>query len=107
MGASPMGMRTAQPGNAAQATAIARQVVELAQKALQMAPVGSDLHKAFLDTITKLSKIAPAAEAAPGGDEVQLKQLMQSAQQSAPMQAFLRQQGATPQAPGAAGPGAG
>lgn len=108
-----MGMKTAQPGNAAQATAIARQIVDMAQKALQMAPVGSDLHKAFLDTITKLTKIAPAAEAAPGIDETQLKTLMQSAQQQAPMQAFLRMQGAQDQQPGggaaapaAAAPGA-
>jgi len=108
MGAAPMGQHTAQPGNAAQATAIARQLVELAQKALPMAPIGSDLHKAFTDVITKLAKIAPAAEAAPGIDETQLKNLMQSAQQSAPMQAFLRMQGAGAGAgPPASVPGAG
>lgn len=101
-----MGQRTAQAGNGAQAIAIGRQIVEMAQKALQMAPVGSDIHKAFLDTITKLSKLAPAAEAQPGSDDVMLKQMMQSANQSAPMQQFLRSQGAQAQPPGGGTPAA-
>jgi hypothetical protein len=81
-------------------------MVEMAQKALPMAPIGSDLHKAFVDIVQKLAKIAPAAEAAPGLDATQLKQMMLNAQQSAPMQQFLQMQGANP-GPPASVPGAG
>lgn len=103
MGASPMGQRSAQAGNGAQAIAIVRQSVELLQKAQQMAPVGGDLHKAIVDSVKKLAALAPQAEAQPGSDDTNLKAMQQSAQQSAPMQQFLRMQGAQAQPPGGGG----
>lgn len=89
MGSSPMGQKLAQPGNAAAAVAGVRQAVELLQANLPNIPVGSELHKAVLDSITKLAKHASAGDAAPGVQQTAGKQLMQQQQQEAPYAALM------------------
>lgn len=90
MGSSPMGMKLAQPGNAAAAVAGVRQAIELLQSNLPNIPMGSELHKAVLESVTKLAKHAAAADASPGVQQTAGKNLMQSQQQGAPYEALMK-----------------
>lgn len=105
-------MPTGNPGGHAAALAKVRSAVDMLEDALRELPVGMDDHKAVSESITKLAKIVPASEQQPGIQMSALRQLMQNAKKSAPLQALLRaaqQKGGAPGgAPGAgAPPGAG
>lgn len=65
-GFSPVPQPSGNPGDVAQALGVVREAVHLLQQALPKLPTGSDPHKSVVESIAKLSKIAPAAEAAPG-----------------------------------------
>ena len=84
-----MGMKLAQPGNAAGAVAKIRQAIELMQDALPSVPLGSDLHKEVLGAITKLAKHASAGDASPGIQQTAGKTLMQTQQHEAHFQALM------------------
>lgn len=85
-----MGMKLAQPGNAAAAVAGVRQAVELLQTQLPNIPVGSELHKAVLESVTKLAKHAAAADASPGVQQTAGRNLMQQQQTEAPYAALMK-----------------
>lgn len=65
-GFSPVPQPSGNPGDVSQGLGIVREAVHLLQQALIKLPVGSDPHKAVSESIVKLSKTAPASEAAPG-----------------------------------------
>lgn len=111
MGSSPASMPTGNPGGHAAALAKVRSAVDMLEDALRELPVGMDDHKAVSESITKLAKIVPASEQQPGIQMSALRQLMQNAGKSAPLQALLRAaKGRAGGAPGGAAggpPGAG
>jgi len=90
MGAAPMGQKLAQPGNGAQAMAQVRLAIETLQKALPSLPVGSESHKAVLDCVQKLAKVAPASEAQPGIQQTAVNNLQNEQRQNAPMEFLMR-----------------
>lgn len=65
-GFSPVPMDSGNPGDVAQGLGFVREAVKILQQALMKFPIGSDPHKSVTEMISKGSKIAPAAEAAPG-----------------------------------------
>lgn len=89
------------PGLQAQAMTMVREAVQLLQKALVGLPMGSDEHGDVLQTITKLSKMAPPSAAIPGLQSTTLQGLQQDADRSGAMQALMRQMAAAK----AGGPG--
>lgn len=70
-----------------------RTAVQLLETALPGIPIGTSPHKAVLSAIQQLSKEVPSSEAVPGVQMTQLTGLAQQAQQSAPLQALMRQLG--------------
>lgn len=63
---------------------------QILQEALPGLPMGDEIHKTVLDTITKLSKVAPPSAQVPGVQATQLSGLQKQAQQSAMLQALTR-----------------
>lgn len=90
MGSSPMGMKLGQPGNNAAAVAKLLQAVKIMEAALPELPTGTPIYKATLSAITSISKHAPEAEAQPGIQKTALRDLQQTQQQQAPMEALMR-----------------
>lgn len=96
-GHSPMGQPSANPGQMANGVAMLRQALEILQKALSMFPAGSEPHTATLQSITKLSKLAPSAEASPGVQKTEALAGAQQAQQQNPMVSMMRAMGPSEQ----------
>lgn len=100
--AGPVGPGSApgpNPGSTASAVTKINEAVNLLQSALPDCPIGTDLHKATLDAIQKLSKVAPASAAVPGVQMSTLQGLQRDAQQSAMLQQLTRAMGAQTGAP--------
>lgn len=101
-------MSTGNPGEVAASVSKAREAINILQMALPGFPVASDGHKAVLKAIEQLTKVMPEAEASPDLQQNTLRQLMQQAQQNAPMMAAMRalqaRGGAGMPQPGAAAP---
>lgn len=64
------------------------EAITILEKALPNLQVGSDQHKATVDSIGKLAKAFPATAKMPGIQNTTLMSLMRDAQQSAPMKAI-------------------
>lgn len=90
VGHSPATSASGNPGLAANAMAQVREAVSLLQMALPNVPIGSELHKVVLKSITDLSKSAPASEASPGIQQTAIKDLAANQQQQAPLVALMR-----------------
>lgn len=108
MGASPIAVPSGNPGQNAQALSQMREAVRLLETMLPQLPTGSEPHKAALSAITNLAKHVPASAEIPGVQQTTLRNLQQSSQQSAPLQALMRSlggagagAGGSPGAPGA------
>jgi len=101
MGASPVAMKLAGAGQGAGGIALVRSAIDQLEQALTQLPLGSDVHKAVAESITKLAKVAPAAEASPGVGQSALRSLLQRMSQGSMNNAFLRAAGG----PGAMAPG--
>lgn len=95
----PASAPSGNPGLAAGAITKVNEAVNLLQTALPDCPMGSDLHKAVLDSIQKLSKVAPASQAVPGVQMSTLQGLQRDAQQTAMLQGLTRSLGAQTGAP--------
>lgn len=96
--AGPASPPTGNPGLNAAALAQVREAITILEKALPNLQIGSDPHKAVIDSIGKLAKAIPATEAMPGIQTSTLLSLLRDSQQGAPMKALMG---------GAAGPGGG
>jgi hypothetical protein len=109
MGASPLGVPSANPGNEARAISQLATAVKMIQEALPDLQVGSEPHTAALNAIKSLSRHAAPSAEVPGNQQVQLRQLMAGAGRDAALQQLMRSQGAGTAAsgmPGGAPPGA-
>lgn len=91
---------TADPGAAATAMTQVNEAVQLLQMSLPSFPVGSEVQKAVLDSIQKLSKVAPPSAAVPGVQMTTLQGLQREAQNTS----MLKQLGAALGQPGGAPP---
>ena len=74
MGAGPIGMPSANPGDEARAVAALRDVIEQLQKILPDVQIGGDLHSAVTQAIRSLSKYSTPAAADPNNQQVRLRQ---------------------------------
>jgi len=103
---------TPNPGDMAQGMTMVGSAVQMLQQALQFFPIGDDMQKAVIDSIQKLSKMAPPSAQVPGVQATNLTGLTEQAQKNAIMLALQRAMSgpdsgaATPPSPmaGAAGP---
>lgn len=105
LGASPVGLPTGNPGQAADALATLREAVKILERALPGLPTGSDPYKAVLNAIASITKhVSPSSEV-PGVQQTALRDLQQSASQSGMMQSLMRSlAGAGGGAPGGSPP---
>lgn len=108
----PASPPTPNPGIMANSLSMVGNAVQMLQKALQDIPIGSEEQKAVIDSIQKLSKIAPPSAQVPGVQANNLRGLEQEATEGAMLSALLRNMQAQGQRPGAspspaAPPGAG
>lgn len=71
----------------------AREAISLLQMVLPDLPTGSSMHKAVLDSVSKLSKEFPASAAVPGVQKTALQGLAHRAKQDAMLQAVQRSMG--------------
>ena len=95
----PMGPASApssNPGLEADALSGIREAVNMLQMKLPQLPIGSEPYKAVLDSIQKLSKVAPASEAVPGVQMTQLAGLQKQAQETAMLQQLAGAMGQGP-----------
>lgn len=92
-GYSPGAVPSGNPGEVAAALAQIRQAVNLLQSLLPKLPIGSEPHKAVMESVTKLSKIVPASGQPEGVGNMALKNLQTQQQQAAPLQALLSSMG--------------
>lgn len=106
-----MNAPTPNPGDMAQGLTIIGNAVQMLQTALPLFPIGDEMQKAVIDSIQKLSKIAPASAQVPGVQATNLQGLAQDAQRNQLMVALQRAMGAgegqtqpQPQQPPMAGP---
>jgi len=104
MGAGPIGMPSANPGDEARAVAALRDVIEQLQKILPDVQIGGDLHSAVTQAIRSLSKYSTPAAADPNNQQVRLRQMMAAAGKDSLTQQVMRNLGAG--APGGGQPGA-
>ncbi len=81
------------PGDMAQGLTMVGTATQMLQQALQFFPVGDEMQKTVLDTVQKLSKMAPASAQVPGVQATQLSGLGQQAEQTAMLQALQRAMG--------------
>lgn len=93
MGASPVGVPTGSPGKNANALAKIREYVKGLSAELANLDPGSDEYKAVYDSLGKLNKAIPPSAEVPGIQQQALRGLGQEAQQSAAMQALMRNMG--------------
>lgn len=97
--ASPLASATANPGAAAAAAAEVREAISLLEKNLPNLPTGSGMHKAVLESLTKLSKEFPASAAVPGVQQTALMGLADKAKKDAMLRqvmSSMQQGGASP-----------
>ncbi len=92
-GFNPASKATGNPGNAASALAQVREAVNLLQVALPSLPIGSEPHKAVMDSISKLSKVVPSGDMQPGVQDTALKNLQVQRQQTAPLMQAMQAMG--------------
>ena len=102
-GFNPAAKATGNPGETASALAQVREAVNLLQACLSKLPIGSEPHKAVMDSITKLSKVVPSGDTQPGIQNTALQALQNQRQEQAPMQQMLASMG-KPQGMGGAQP---
>jgi len=96
MGASPVGVPGANPGEQANSLAKIREFVKGMSAELGKLAPGSDEYKAVFDALGKLNKAIPPSAEVPGIQQQSLRNLQQQAAQSAPMQALMRSGGGSP-----------
>ena len=97
--AAPASGPTGNAGASAAALTKVNEAVQLLQSALPEFPVGSEIQKAVLDSVTKLSKVAPASAAVPGVQMTTLQGLGREAQESQMLQQLTRSLGQQTGAP--------
>lgn len=91
--AGPGGVPSDNPGLMADAMTKVREAVNLLQMSVPSLPVGTDIQKAVLDSIQRLSKEVPSSETIPGVQMTTLQGLARQAQQSAMLQQLSRAMG--------------
>jgi hypothetical protein len=101
-GFNPAAKATGNPGETAAALAQVREAVNLLQAVIQKLPIGTEPHKAVMESITKLSKVVPSGDMQPGIQNTALQSLQTQRQQSAPLMQILASMG-QPQGMGAGG----
>lgn len=106
MGAGPMSMKIGRQGDAAGASAQIQKAIQILQHALPDIPIGSEAHKAVMDSLTKLAKSFPAGQAPPGPGDTALRNLASQQQQGAGLAGLMKMMGGAGQ-PGGAPPGGG
>ncbi len=96
------------PGNMAAGISAVRNGVQMLQKALDVIPVGSELHADVLKALTNLSKHMEAGQSAtPALDQQQMLMAAKAAAAQQPMNALQRMFPQAPNQPPAGMPGAG
>jgi len=83
MGASPGGVPSANSGAMANAKSQIRGIYNVFVEALKSFPMGSDDHKALLNIMNSINKLAPPTAEVPGQQATTMAGLAQQAQQSA------------------------
>jgi hypothetical protein len=112
MGAGPMSQKIGRQGDVAGASASIQKAIQILQHALPDIPVGSEAHKAVMDSLTKLAKNFPAGQAPPGPGDASLRNLASQQQQGAGMAGLAKMMagagaqpgGGPPPSPGGAPP---
>jgi hypothetical protein len=94
--ASPAGEPSGNPGAMADSMSKVREAVNMLEMALPGLEMGSEAHKAVLDSIQKISKIAPSSAAVPGVQNTQLLGLQKQAQENAMLAQLTRGMGQGP-----------
>lgn len=89
------------PGEAANASSMVQEAVDMLEKALPGLPVGHPIHKAVTGAIASLSKHAPPQTQSPGVNLTALKQMLAQKLRGSPGMSLLAGMGG-----GAAGGGA-
>jgi hypothetical protein len=92
-GFNPASKATGNPGETAAALAQVREAVNLLQVSLPKLPIGSEPHKAVMDSIQKLSKVVPSGDMQPGVQNSALQALQSQRQQQAPLQQAMQSMG--------------
>ncbi len=92
-GFNPASKATGNPGETAAALAQVREAVNLLHVCLPKLPIGSEPHKAVMDSITKLSKVVPSGDMQPGIQNTALQSLQNQRQQQAPLQQVMAAMG--------------
>ena len=92
-GFNPASKATGNPGETAAALAQVREAVNLLQAILPKLPIGTEPHKAVMDSVQKLSKIVPSGDMQPGVQNTALQNLQNQRQESAPLQQMLAAMG--------------
>jgi hypothetical protein len=111
MGASPLGVPSANPGSQAASISQMREAIKILEKALPGLQLGSEPHTATLNAIKALARHASPSSEIPGVQQTELRNLQASAGKDAALQQLMRSMGSTGgpagQAPGAPAGGTG
>ena len=94
--ASPAGEPSGNPGAVADGLTQVREATNMLEMALPKLEIGSETHKAVLDSIQKLSKIVPSSAAVPGVQNTTLLGLQKKAQEDAMLAQLARGMGQGP-----------